>query len=74
MTRINKPQARALYNLGKTIIAIPHKLRPDNQFFAMGAVLEKVPGTENNFDKLCDQLTYYSCSNETGYYLAFYRE
>lgn len=72
MTKIRKNQARKLFDNGHTIVAIPHKLNPNNQFFAMGAVLEKVPGTENNFDKLCDQLTYYSCTNETGRYLAFY--
>lgn len=74
MNRIAKPQAKALYNRGETVIAIPHKMNPENQFFAMGAVLEKLPGGENNFDKLCDQLAYYNCSNKTGYYLAFYTE
>lgn len=74
MNRITKPQARALYSRGEAVVAIPHKMRPDTQFFAMGAVLEKLPGGENNFDKLCDQLSYYNCTNETGRYLAFYIE
>lgn len=71
MTKIRKNQARKLFDNGHAIIAIPHKLNPDNQFFAMGAVLQKYDGAQD-FDKLCDKLTYYSCTNETGRYLAFY--
>lgn len=71
MTRIRKNQARELFDNGHTIIAIPHKLNPDNQFFGMGAVLQKYDGTLD-FNKLCDKLAYYSCTNETGRYLAFY--
>ena len=72
MTKINKARARKLFDDNKEIIAIPHKMNPDNQLFAMGAVLVK--GMGMTFDEACNQLTYYSCSNETGRYLAFYHE
>lgn len=74
MTKINKVRARNLYNSGGAVIAIPCKLNPNNQFFATGAVLQKIPGADHDFDKLCNQLSYYNCTNETGRYLAFYIE
>lgn len=69
-TKMNKAQARKLYDNGQEFIAIPHKLNPDNQYWGMGAVINNriVP----DFEKACNALEYYSCNNETGYYLAFY--
>ena len=72
MIKINKVQARKLFNSGRDVVAIPCKMNPNNQFFAMGAVLSKNMGME--FDKACNQLEYYNCSSETGRYLAFYHE
>ena len=69
MTRIDKRKARKLFEHGQDIIAIPHKLNPNNQFFACGAVLNRDMG---KFDILCNQLEYYNCSSGTGRYLAFY--
>lgn len=72
MTKINKAQARKLFNAGRDVVAIPCKMDPCNQFWAMGAVLNQDMGTD--FDKACNQLEYYNCSSETGRYLAFYHE
>jgi hypothetical protein len=68
--KVNKMQAHAAFLSGKEIIAIPCKLNPANQFFSMGAVLDN--RNFPSFEKACNQLEYYSCSSETGRYLAFY--
>ena len=70
--RTNKATARRIFNSGHDIIAIPCKLNPANQFFAMGAVLN-VSFIES-FENACNSLTYYNCSSETGRYLSFYIE
>ena len=71
MVRIDKRIARKVFKAGKDVIAIPHKMNPNNQFFGMGAVLSRDMG---DFDKLCNQLEYYNCTGYTGRYLAFYIE
>jgi hypothetical protein len=38
MIKIDKRLARKVFEAGKDIIAIPHKMNPNNQFFSMGAV------------------------------------
>ena len=70
--RTNKATARRIFNSGRDIIAIPCKLNPANQFFAMGAVLNV--GFIEDFENACNSLAYYNCSSAAGRYLAFYIE
>ena len=70
--RTNKATARRIFNSGRDIIAIPCKLNPANQFFAMGAVLNV--SSIGDFENACNSLAYYGCSSATGRYLAFYIE
>lgn len=69
-TRINKAQARKLHASGGEFIAIPRNLNPANQYWGQGAIIDK--NILPDFDKACNELEYYNCSHETGYYLAFY--
>ena len=71
MVKIDKRLARKVFKAGKEVVAIPYKMNPNNQFFGMGAVFSK---SMDEFDKLCNQLEYYSCTGYTGRYLAFYIE
>lgn len=70
--RINKATARKVHKAGNTFLVIPCKLNPANQFFAMGSVIDKAMFPD--FDKVCNVMEYYNCTNETGRYLAFYIE
>lgn len=71
--RINKAKARKLYNEGYTVLAIPHKMNPNNQFWGGGIVMDKRTLQQADFDKVCNEAVYYNCDNERGRYLAFYR-
>lgn len=68
--RINRATARKLHANGGEFIAIPCKMNPANEYWAMGAVMDK--NILPDFDKACNQLEYYNCSSATGYYLSFY--
>lgn len=72
-SRIDKRQARRLYNSGETIIIIADNMKPFSMW-ACEAYLYK--GSENScFDALVDQFEIYNCINrETGYHAAFYME
>lgn len=71
MTKINKATARKLYNNGNNIIIVPCKMNPSSPWL-------NSPTSNNNdntdFDTLCNYITYYQCSSETGQRLAFYTE
>lgn len=68
--KVSKTRARIAHAMGYEVIAIPCKMNPANQFFAMGAVLDK--HTLPDFEKACNHLAAYTCTYETGRYLAFY--
>lgn len=69
--RINKRDARKLYNTGRQfwITAV-------NMPFKNGLLIDPMrePYSGLTFDNLCNSFTYYNCNNETGRYCAFYRE
>lgn len=69
-SRVSKWEARKLFNAGckSTIAVLPVKLSPFN--FWMRPISMK---NTSDFDKFCNEVTYYNCCYETGYYLAFYR-
>jgi hypothetical protein len=74
-TRINKRIARKLFEEGKPIYTIAHKLRPGYPF-SMGLTIFPDEEKRNNrtFDAAVNNFIYYNCSHETGYYPAFYLE
>lgn len=79
MERINKRQARKLYENGEKFYMIPCKLNP---YFGNGVFLIPVqkasdPATEYNdrFNMLVCSFEFYNCiNNETGRYAAFYTD
>lgn len=73
--RIDKRQARNLYNKGITLMIIPDNLRPFTMWhFEM--YINNTDYTDNpEFDKRIMYFEIYNCINcETGYHAAFYKE
>ncbi len=69
--RVSKTTARKLYDSGKTVFLLGHKLWigmmyqpcPINQSDRFG---------DNSFDCNCNEFAWYNCDYERGYYPAFY--
>lgn len=69
--KIDKRQARKLWNEGKQFIIVSCNMQPD---WGM-AVGKKWDGNENrSFDSLVNEFSYYNCDAERGRYPAFYVE
>lgn len=66
--RINKRQARKIYENNGELFMIPHKMNPENSY---GMLLGPV-NTFFPFDQIVNSATYYNCNSECGWYLAFY--
>lgn len=79
-TRINKKAAEKAFVNGKTVVAIPHNLRPFTpwhcEFYWNRSQYEQFVadeiGMKNYFSNLCNSCEFYNCNAETGKYLAFY--
>ena len=70
-TRINKREARKLYNLGRTITVLPCKANPNSPWFSNSTVSKE--STDKDCDALVNEFTYYKCtSSELGRRPAFY--
>lgn len=70
-TRINKPEARKLYNLGRPIKILPCKANPNSPWFSNSTVSKESTGRD--FDALINEFAYYYCNtSELGRYPAFY--
>lgn len=73
LERVNKTQAAAIYNAGLSVLFIPCKLNPENNFYNLGIWENKfLDGQYNDFEKLVNAFTFYNCNAETGYYPAYY--
>ena len=69
MKKINKTQARKAFNNGLEVTMVPHKANPYSPWFS-GASYNNA--SEKSFDELVNNITYYNCNSELGYYLAYY--
>ena len=71
LKRINKKQARSLYNNGIDIMIIPNKCSPNNLWFI--GIWYNVNISGSDFDKLVNEFEYYNCNYaELGKYAAYY--
>jgi hypothetical protein len=69
-TRINKPEARKLYNLGRPIVVLPCKANPNSPWFSNSTVSKE---SGRDFDTLVNEFIYYNCNtSELGRRPAFY--
>ena len=59
-TRINKREARKLYNLGRTITVLPCKANPNSPWFSNSTVSKE--SADKDFDALVNEFTYYNCN------------
>ena len=70
-TRINKREARKLYNLGRLITILPCKANPNSPWFSNSAVSKE--SADKNFDALVNEFAFYNCNtSELGHRPAFY--
>lgn len=70
MKKINKTQARKLWNAGKEFWMVACNMRYD-----CGLLIDPTriaTDFNNEFDKLYNAFVYYNCDNERGRYPAFY--
>ena len=71
--RINKKEARKLYNEGRKVFFIPCNLRPDTNFWGIGIWESKDDwGQYKTFDILVYWYSIYNCDNYQGRYPAYY--
>lgn len=69
-TRINKPEARKLYNLGRPITVLPCKANPNSPWFSNSTVSKE---SGKDFDPLVNEFIFYNCNtSELGRRPAFY--
>ena len=59
-TRINKREARKLYNLGRPITILPCKANPNSPWFSNSAVSKE--SADKNFDALVNEFAYDNCN------------
>lgn len=70
MRKINKAQARKMFNNGSTITMLPHKANPNSSWFKGAAFVKN--NHSGDFDKLVNEIEHYNCNYQLGYYLAYY--
>lgn len=70
MERINKAQARKLYEAGKPFWIVACNLKPECGILIGSCSFEFL--TETPFDTMVSNYEYYNCSGCTGRYSAFY--
>lgn len=70
MVKITKSHARALYNDGQEVMIIPCNMRTDS--FMASWTSKPKDDPDADFDKLCNAISYYNCSPETGMRLSYY--
>ena len=68
-TEINKRTARETYQEGKTVRLMASKLNP-HSYWGEPLPINKKCGKE--FEKLCNEFSYYNCTKETGKSIKFY--
>ena len=69
MKKVIITTARKAFNEGKEVIIVPRKVSPTNKFFAHA---HKKTEENDDFDKLCNIISYYNCCPELGKTLAYY--
>lgn len=73
MIKINKRQARKLYNKGITIWLTPCKCIYNSMLFGEYKINKATTHKGGNFDSVVNCYEYYNCNyNETGLYCAYY--
>ena len=70
MEKINKTQARKMFNQGINLQMIPNKCNPNSAWFEGAYIFDN--SDEDTFDTLVNKITRYNCNSELGYYLAYY--
>lgn len=69
MKKINKNQARKIFNNGGTVAILPCKMVPGGPWAFMSYINKD---RDNDFEKTINAYEYYNCGAETGNYTAYY--
>lgn len=70
--RVQKTEARNMFNSGNKIYILPYKLRFNNAYI-VPCLLQKNQEIKN-FDKFINNYEYYMCTYQVGNYCAYYVE
>jgi len=73
MRKITKPQARKLYDSGKSIYLNSSKMRL-NSMWSSPMKVSKRSTSGRKFEALVNEFKYYNCSRETGLAVHFYKD
>lgn len=70
--RISKAKARKLYNAGTSIMVVPHKVNPENNW-GIGVITDIEYWDHPSFEKFLNEFVWYNCQyEELGKYPAYY--
>ena len=72
MKKVNKAVARRAFNAGKKVGICPCNVSPLSMFG--GVYTNQGADSSIDFDKLCNEISYYTCNAELGRTLAYYIE
>lgn len=74
--RVNKKIARTAFNCGSCVIITPVNVNPN---FWHGLLVhycnidyDDIFGVVGQFERVCNAIEYYNCSNELGHYLKYF--
>lgn len=69
--RLTKKEARKLYDAGcyDTIGFLPCRMNPENMWMSPCICKDG----NKTFEQMCNEVSYYHCCYELGYYLSYYR-
>ena len=70
MKKVIITTARKAFYEGQPVIIVPRKVSPFSKFYARPYVYSK--DENDDFDKLCNAISYYNCCPELGKTLAYY--
>lgn len=72
MMTITKGLAKKLFDNGHDILIMPNRLKPSNYAWKKLATWVHSTGKADEFNKLCELVSFYNCNPKNGMELAFY--
>lgn len=71
--QVTKRVAAKLFDAGRTILALPSNVRPNNPWLSP-CPFNKDHFVEDNFKSACESFAYYNCNSEFGNYIHFFAQ
>lgn len=74
MKKVNKTQARKLFNKGVTLFLLPSKVGFNNCWISPYRLNINECENEKDFDKIVNAYSYYNCNTDLGKIISYYVE